>query len=300
MKKVLLPLLLLLLLSCERIPGGEGISVVFTPLPTPEVKSDDPEDEDLVSDLNIFLYGWDGGLEEHRFIPRRLLGGNCSFGMDLLSGGTYTICVCANMGYSLYAPPKLDSLKNMRFHLAYPDEYTMGIPMSGCLENFSPDGSGEQTVPLRRMMAKISVGMDRSALDGDVRIYVRRISVGNCPSSALLFGNSSARGGDDVFASGFSKADMKAEALNRTPSGTVDLYLLENMGEDTGCWIEMELEYHSDLFHTPPGEYLIYRFHTGEVRRNTSRSITVRPEGDGLNGDSWRVDRSALEPLSGT
>ncbi len=281
MKRTLL-ILLLTLVSCSEEPG-QLQTYVFTPLLPGAVKSDDPEDENMVSDLNIFLYDWNSRLEEHRFLSRRFLGGNCSFEMKLLSGGTYTLCLAANMGYAMEAPPTLDSLKKTRFHLAYPDEYPKGIPMTGCLENFIPGEDGG-LIPLRRMMARISVGMDRSALDDDVRIYVRRITVGNCPSSALLFGSSFVRNEDEVFPSGFCKADENVEPINRTPSTPVDLYLLENMGGENPSWIELDMEFHSDKYHTPPGEYLKYRFQTGDVKRNTSRSITVRPEGDGLNG----------------
>jgi len=287
--------ILLLLLACARFPETRE-PVVFTLGLPPALKSEDPEDEDLVSDLNILLYDGNGQLEEHRFVSRRFLAGDCSFVMNLLAGGTYTLCVCANMGYALDVPHSLDSLQIYRFHLAYPDEYPKGIPMTGCLEYFTPEET-DGRIPLRRMMARVTVGMDRGALDGDVRMYVHRISVENCPSSALLFGDSSARSEEDVFVTGFSKSEEAVEPLNRTPSGTVDLYILENDGEICPTWIEMDLEYHSDQYHTPPGKYLKYRFYTGPLMRNTRRCITVRPEGDGLCQDTWKADRTALEAV---
>ena len=89
--------------------------------------------------------------------------------------------------------------------------------------------------------------------------------------------------------------------------------LLENVTTDSGkvftdgryqevcSYIELKAEYHSPSVHSRAGEYLIYRFYLGENRnnfdvfRNVRYRITVRPEGDGLQEDSWRVDKSGLD-----
>ena len=66
-------------------------------------------------------------------------------------------------------------------------------------------------------------------------------------------------------------------------------------------YLEIKAEYLSGTYGTPPDEYLIYRFYLGEspvnfdVERNCEYGITIRPEGDGLQEDSWRIDKSRLD-----
>ena len=104
-------------------------------------------------------------------------------------------------------------------------------------------------------------------------------------------------------------------------SDVVSVYLLENRQGDllegitderekilsdsryseVCSFIELKADYHSPRWHTRAGEHLVYRFYLGEspgnfdVRRNTLYRIWVRPQGDGLQEDSWRVDKTALE-----
>ena len=302
--------LLALLPSCTAVPFGTDVQIRAT-LP-PRTRAQNP-DETLISDLNVFIFSESGQLEEKRFIPSRRLekeGDDAVFRTRLFEEGRYSIYVCANLGYD----PRirnLDELLSFRYHFTYPDEYGKGMPMTGCLLRVRPsDHGGTLTVPLERLMAKITLRLDRSALRKDVRMRVHRVRIGACPSSALLFGESRAEKEDDLFLNGFSREGRETDALNRNLSGGLsmesDLYLLENLQgtERSGLcsYIELEIEYHSDMFHSPPGEYLIYRFFCGpedrdfDLRRNTWYRYTVRPVGDGLDGDGWRIDRSRLEP----
>ena len=111
---------------------------------------------------------------------------------------------------------------------------------------------------------------------------------------------------------GFMKTGEAVDELNRDVtlgmSREVSVYLLENRQEgivpETGSYLEAEIEYFSDRFVCAPGRYLIYRFYLGEtaadgqIERNRFYHCTIKPEGDGLNGDGWRVDRSGLIPAS--
>ena len=105
-----------------------------------------------------------------------------------------------------------------------------------------------------------------------------------------------------MFLTGFNKAGSAADPLNREiaagRSREVRLYMLENLldkEEKLASFVEIELEYNSRTLHNKPGEYLKYRFKTGEIRRNTDYRFTVTPSGNGLNGDSWRIDKDALQ-----
>ena len=270
-------------------------------------------DEQLISDLNLLIYTEEGLLEEQRFLSERLLiGGRTELELrcSLLRGVRYTIAVCANLGYALPALP-LDQLRDWRYSLTYPDEYTHGMPMSHLTDCLVPlDTDLAIDLPLERAMARIDLQLDRSGLNPDVALTIESVHAGGCPASVSLFRESHALGADDVFSSGFFLDESQCQALNRRgdggKSGIVPLYLLENCqgtlpeGGPACSWIELWASYHSLRWHTPPGEHLTYRFYIGEEEgrydlvRNTVYHYTVRPEGDGLKTEGWHLDKDCL------
>lgn len=295
----------------------------------PESRSADP-DEDRISDFNIFIFNQYGMLEESLFSDISGFGhrnGTYVHETSLLRGCRYSIYVCANAGYRIPANT-LDELLAYRYHLVYPDDYRIGIPMGGKSEDTIVPDDGRIYIPLERAMSKISISIDRSRLSDDVEFDVRKISIGGCPKSVLLFKDSKAGSEDDIFLHGFSKEDDAVSPLNYDTgfgrSGQVSVYMLENMQGDllspdtpdngkildendpkarVCSYIEIEADYRSDRYYTRPGESLVYRFYLGEgngnfdVRRNCNYNVCVTPHDDGLSEDSWRVDKSAIESL---
>jgi len=317
-----------LLAACACSREGE-----VCPVPTrilldpglPDTRASDP-DEQLISDYNLLIFNAFGILEEKVYVPRRKLklqDGKAVFTTSLLLDVPYSFYAVANIGYELPCRT-LEDLKQYRYYMTYPDEYSQGIPMAARAENTAVGHSGTFTLPLERVMARIDLSIDRSALDDDVTFVVDEVMVGGCPSSALLFSESRANDVAETFTVGFTKSGVETHALNRDirpgHSGTVGLYLLENCQGDlldnvttpSGkvftdgrytqicSYIEIRAQYQSPRLSSQPGSHLIYRFYLGEslnnfdVRRNTLYSITVRPEGDGLSENSWRVDKSGL------
>ena len=275
-------------------------------------------DEDKITDISLMIFDETGDAEECIWLPR----GEKECTARLIMNKEYTFCACANFGYQVYAD-HIDELEEIRFHMAYPDEYREGIPMYTC-EKVTVTEDPHVTLTLERLMAKISLRMDRSRLSEGVEMNVRSVRIGNCPRSAKVFGQSKAEDEDDCFPTGFARGDLESDALNISAgnglSKEISLYMLENMQgqmdrhivsdmdkvfeEDdlrskTCSYIEMELEYLSyEKYSGPDG--LIYRFYLGEdrnsldVERNCHYHITVAPEDDGLSEDSWRVDKSGL------
>ena len=325
---VLTLLLLNLVIGCrswDRERERAGIAFVLDPGNGTPTRSSLP-DEQLVSDVNLLLFNGEGLLEEKRYLTGRQLsitGGSVTLRTSLLQDVPYDIFVAANLGYALPSLTR-EEMETYRYHLAYPDEYSRGMPMSARLDGFVSHGEPEVVLPLVRTMARIDLTLDRTRLQSDVTFQVTSVHIGNGPSSVLLFGDSKAESSSQVFAGGFSLEGRQVQALNvdRTTgvSGTVSLYLPENLqGDllgvdderkkvftegrfDSVCsYLEIRGSYHSDSFHTRAGEPLVYRFYLGDgpgnfdVLRNTACKVTVHLEGTGLGEDGWRVDKSRLE-----
>ena len=284
-------------------------------------------DETLVSDINLLIYNSEGLLEERRFLSGRQLSaadGTVRLKTGLLKGVPYDIFVAANIGYALPVLSRKD-VETYRYHLAYPDEYSRGMPMSAHLDGYVNEGEAEVLLPLVRTMARIDVTIDRTKLDSDVSFQVTSVHVGNGPSSVRLFGDSRAESAAQVFAGGFSLEGKQVQALNIDQttgvSGSVSLYLPENLQGDllstqdergkvfsegqydkVCSYLEIRGSYHSDSWHTRAGEPLVYRFYLGDgpgnfdIFRNTACKVTVHLEGNGLGEEGWRVDKSRLIP----
>ena len=282
-------------------------------------------DELLVSDVNLLIYNAEGILEEQRYWPARQLDvsdGAVRLRTTLLTETPYDLFIVANLGYALQPLPR-EETESYRYHMAYPDEYSRGMPMSGRLDGLVTRGESEIRIPLVRTMARIDLRLDRTKLDSDVTFQVTSVVVGNGPSSVKLFADSRAESATQVFAGGFSLDGRQVQALNidQSPgvSGTVSLYLPENLQGDlldadderdkvfkegqydkVCSYLEIRGSYHSDSWHTRAGEPLIYRFYLGDgpgnfdVSRNTAYQVTVHLEGTGLGEDGWRVDKSRL------
>ena len=326
----ILPVLLLsLVIGCnswDRDGKRAGTALVLDVCCGIPTRSSLPDDR-LVSDINLLIYNAEGLLEERRYLSARQFtveDGTIPLKTTLLTGAAYDIFVAANIGYALPALSR-QAIDAYRFYFAYPDEYSRGIPMSARLDAYVSGGEAEVRIPLVRTMARIDLALDRTELRSDVTFQVTSVTIGNGPSSVLLFGDSKAESATQVFAGGFTLDGRQVQALNidQTPgvSGTVSLYLPENLqgdlletGEETEkhftegpygqvcSYLEIRGTYHSDTWHTRAGEPLVYRFYLGDgpgnfdVYRNTACQVTVHLQGTGLEEDGWRVDKHSLIP----
>ena len=276
-------------------------------------------DEELISDVSIMIFDESGMAEECIWVPHF----KEFIEVTLVKGKRYHVRACANFGYQVYAD-RMEELDEIRYHMAYPDEYREGIPMYAEEDGIIISEDALILLNFKRLMAKISIRIDRSKLSDDVEMNVRSVRIGNCPKSVKVFGESSVTGRDQCFTSGFSRTDYQADILNRSDSdgysGTVSLFMLENMQgkfpdviasdeqkvfekddprRERCSYIELESDYNSSQYvSTTP---LIYRFYLGEdrnsldIERNCHYNITVCPEDDGLSDDDWRIDKSGLE-----
>lgn len=282
------------------------------------VKAIDPV-EDKLTDVSLLVFDSNGDAEMCMYA----VDGAEGFEVPLVVGRRYSFRACANFGYQVYSD-NLKELDELRCYLAYPDEYSEGIPMCAALDDvLIGDGSRAIELPLRRLMAKVSLRVDRGGLSDGVDMRVRRVTVGNCPRSVQVFMPGGTRSRHDCFPVGFTRDEYEVSVLNDgfPVSGSVELYLLENLqgrfsgkhletdsdkvfgdGDSRGelcSYVEMELDYLSrDRYsYTAP---LKYRFYLGgsrddlDVERNCLYDIVVIPEDDGLGEDGWRIDKSGI------
>lgn len=286
-------------------------------------KSMDP-DEEMISDVSIMIFDERGDAEECLWLSN----GQTQVQVPLVLGKSYSFRACANFGYSTYAD-HIDELEETVYYMAYPDEYSKGMPMYAAMDNIRIGEDATIDLELTRLMSKISLRMDRRRLSKGVQMNVTGVRIGNCPKSSKVFRSNRITDNDQCFSMGFSRDDAQASILNTISednlSGILTLYMLENMQGETDktvkedadkvfdendhrrevcSYIEMEIEYLSyEQYSEKP---LIYRFYLGDsktnldVERNCHYHITICPEDDGLKGDGWRVDKSGMSDLGPT
>ncbi len=277
-------------------------------------------DECKISNVNLLVFDSYGQIVENIYRKDRN-----PVNINLIAGQTYSFAATANFGYKVNVS-SLEDLSEIAFHLAYPDEYQEGMPMTSEIVSMKIDGPSDIRLTLVNMMAKISIRMDRRRLSDGVEMHVAGLRIGNCPKKALAFGRNAAKKEDDCFNVGFTLDQSQCSGLGRMASQgvseEVSVYMFENMqgrfsnedltddqqkiiAEDdprfmTCSYIEMDIDYTSELWQSKEIP-LTYRFYLGEdrnnldIERNCHYHITVAPEDDGLHGDGWRVDKTGLQ-----
>lgn len=307
--------LLIALCSCNisDMPHEKAEVEIMISCPDILSRAADP-DENLLTDLSIMIFDENGVLEDSKSFSKKDLSGSneASCKVSLIMNKEYNIYACANIGMDIQAS-SIEELRKLRCHLAYPDEYREGIAMSGSAEGIKIGKEDKSIrIDLKRMMAKVSIRIDRGCISEDISMNVVSARIGNCPKSALLFSENSVSSSDDCFANGFTRDGNECSILNRDIgkglSGSLSFYMLENIqrgirqeerSQETCSYMELKIDYDSPSRYTA-GKPLIYRFFIGEdegsaeVERNCHYRITVIPEDDGLSLDGWRVDKSGL------
>lgn len=271
-------------------------------------------DENTITDAYILVYDDSGALEAE------VKGYDAE--IRITSGRNYTMLAYANMGH-IPAAEILEEMMQYKYRLKSPYDYENGLPMCGIVKDLRVDKDTIAEIRLERLIAKVSIRVDRRRLDEEIEMNVNRVQIGNCPAEALVFQQSKVTDSLECFDVGFEREDT-APLNYLDADGTsyeLSLYLLENMqgqfstegpasetekvfGENDErrylcSYIEMELAYHSDSLYCSD-KPLIYRFYIGDglnsldVERNCHYHITVCPDGDGLCEDIWRIEKDGL------
>lgn len=100
-------------------------------------------DEDAVWDINLYIFGEGGLLEDHKYIryPSPMYG-KIHLAADLIMHREYTVAAFANAGYDM-GTMNLDDFKGSSYHLPRPDSFTHGMPMLGKVMKYKPSQESE-------------------------------------------------------------------------------------------------------------------------------------------------------------
>ena len=114
-------------------------------------KAMDP-DEERISDVSIMIFDERGDAEECLWLQN----GQKTAEVSLVVGKRYSFRACANFGYRTYAD-HIDELDETIYYMAYPDEYSQGMPMYAEIDNIRIGEDASVELKLQRLMAKISL-----------------------------------------------------------------------------------------------------------------------------------------------
>lgn len=259
---------MVLLAACTRSSQGDTAksSLILCVDEVVATRAVSPE-ETLISDCNILIFNPYGDLEERVFIPSRSLrmrDGRFRYDVRLLRDVPYTVLCAFNMGYALPAMT-LPQAREYRFFLAYPDEFTHGLPMVALCENTVPGDSLH--LKAKRLVARIDLEVHKDEVPEGVVFKVTDVEVTGCPSSATLFPGSVVR---ETFSRGYVHT---CDGFDHPMS----LYVLENLGEGTA--LDIRVQYQGPDFNTPPGDKLHYRIPLPPLERNFIYPIIVKAGG---------------------
>ena len=303
--------------SCKEImPEKEVLAYIELGEVGYATRAYDP-DEQIVKDISLLIFDEEDNLEHCSYLTDiDMTASGHKLIIPLLMNRKYSFYACANFGYEIRAD-NISEIKSLKWHMAYPDEYREGMAMAGQIENLLiTETAPVIRIPLKRIMAKISLQIDRNRLDENVRIAVTSVKVGNCPKYSNVFIPGKIEDSDGCFHMGFFRNESECAVLNKNLtggiSGSVSVYILENMQgqashsgtseekDKTASYLEISLDYESPTCHTT-SKPLIYRLYLGkdttnlDVERNCHYHITVIPENDGLGAEGWRIDKRGIE-----
>ena len=277
--------------------------------------------DNLIADVNIIAFNG----EEAELSEWMQTDWEEDISIRLVKDRTYSIYVLANAGRKLDIT-SLKDLEKAALEVDMDTRFSGGIPMYYMKYGMVPEDEPVIEVELKRMVAKISIRMDRSGLSEGINMNVKKIRIGNYPRYISLTGNNFVGSEHDRFETGYELDEEGCILLNNSGrkgiSGEVDLYVPENMQGDfpfsissdeekvidkddplflTCSYMEIEMYYRSDTLLSYDSN-LIYRFYLGggldnlDIEGNCHYHITITPEDDGLSGSGWRVDKSGIGP----
>ena len=269
------------------------------------------------SDINLFIVNDRGDVVADMYLSGNNGADKYKIGANIRKGEEYTLYSVANAGKKLQVANvlELDALQ----HIVSLDEEVdeQRVLMCGKSSPQMLHNGAVVNISMERCVSKIVIRADYSALNSDVGIDVKRISLKNVPDRVKLFGSSRIvdpmHSVDGVSISGISKENlqqgiafyqyenMQGTLLPGNDDYTRKVWPNGSIYSKICSYVEMEASYSSPR---KKGE-ILYRFYLGsdmtsnyDVVRNTLQTVTVNFRGDGaVDENTWRVDHSGISNL---
>lgn len=318
-KKISIFLILIYAAGCDKKHLVEiSFPINYSIEADPSVKSIQI-DENMVNDINIFLYNQNGLLVDCGYTT------SDNINLEIWENEEYRVYAIANIG-NITSDRSLfneDGIMNYSHQIA---DYTLmanssgGVPMSYRSETFRKLSTEDEIeILLKRFVSSVNIKLDTSQMKNISNFNVKSVTLKNIPCVMKFFASSKAENISEILPSGDSKS---ASDLSEISSTGVSFYTLENMQgtllsdnieqsrktfpqgsiHSSLCtYVELIIDYRSN---TAYDENLPYRFYLGnnnysnfDIQRNTKYDILITPRESGINEDSWRIDTSNLKYL---
>ena len=309
-RKCFIPALMLVLQSCIGIqlsPELEGESTVILTVKSGvegTTKSQYAPDENLIGDLNLFVFDGQGVLVASRFEDSN----PGSITMELKSAVDYSVRAVANWGEELFFA---DESELLAWSIDWPDFQIYGNMVMSGSASCTPVGSNVYVyLSLRRVASKVSFSVDDSALGA---VSITSVKLCQIPVSTLPFGESNTalqvRAGDSASEADLALLDEGEEVVFYTLENMQGTLLPdnddpwskvpENISTVSGLCTYVEVQGHFDGVSSIFNGDVTYRFYLGsdncsnfDVKRNTDYHITLVMSTD-LDAVSWKISSDA-------
>lgn len=290
MKKYLL-IIMIIISSCTADNERGLVSTSLTIVPESYISRSGTGIETVIKDLNLFILDSRNNIVQRHYVARHNISDNkCNLSLKLLKNVRYEFFVCANIGFEMTAIKSVKDLQEFKYHLAYAGEYDKSIPMSCNFSYNSGSDDSSMEIKLKRMVAKISVSIDRSNLPQNIKVIIKSIAVRQTPKHIYAFKENSGLYKQEVFEQGYFKNIRNSGGLNNFNqegiSKEVFLYVPENIkanyGDGAGLqpdpvssFVEIRISY---IKNKEKSEEILHRFFIGEklsVERNSHYHFTA-------------------------
>lgn len=324
MKTYTLPIISTLLAAisaCSLLPVDFATKTELTVVCQPEeygTKTIEIDDS-LITDLNLFVFDSVGHLTFHTYTTSRTI----SLVLPAGDGADFIFYCLANTGdLSSAGFSSENELLRYRYSIGSYEELasaSSSVPMSGVVDRKGIEDGMIVTIPLKRCISAIELTIDKSRLSAGHQFEITSATLHNSPTFVSPLDSSKVTSDSERFESGDTATPAQVSALDDGQS--IQFYMFENLqgrlleenhlqsgkvfasSDSRSRWcsyLELGVDYNDGLLSGP----VLYRFYLGSdmtgdfsVERNCIYHITVTPSDNGIDEESWRIDKSRLTPV---
>lgn len=292
--------------GCEKehsnIINNHSYSITINFNPSSKTKSSSMEEK--IVDVNLFIFDQNQKLIEHQYLN------NTVSATLQIGSGIKTIAAITNVGNKDFSQCNTLSTLKSNTHNSILGTGGNTIFCGDTTVNITHN-SGNINIPLTRMISKITYLFDKSNLNEDINIIIKKIELKNIPTECCYL-TSNTPNISQITTNGYSLEGANIEPTDH--NSATPLYLFENMQGTIGdnnnpitkhpgskenlcTYVEITADYSSS---TKTGT-VIYKNYLGlnttnnyDIVRDKHYKETIIFNGTSIDENSWRVDVSGL------